>query len=290
MVAAALSDVGGDLGQINRNAFQRRGVLRHFGLASGWLEPGERVAVLSVADVVHGAPILDIGVGGGRTAPLMHEISADYCGIDFAPAMVAVARRRFPGFDFREMDARCMDFNDGTFALATFSYNGIDAVDLEGRRAIMHEVHRVLRSGGYFVFSTLNRNGREWLPHWPNWDVYHGAGAWPLPLLRATAKLLLSGANRLRWSRHRHDYGEAAIGSLAAHDFSLVTMFTTPSATQRQLQEADFAVEAMFDPDGDALPPKEWPDTTSPWYHVVARKHGADREILREATPAAFVH
>lgn len=242
----------------------------------------------SVADSVRGAPILDIGVGGGRTAPLMHEISSNYCGIDFAPAMVA--RRRFPGFDFREMDARRMEFNDATFTLATFSYNGIDSVDLEGRHAIMHEVHRVLRPGGYFVFSTLNRNGSEWLPHWPNWDVYHGAGVRPLPLLRSTAKLVLSGANRLRWSRYRQDYGEAAIGSLAAHDFSLVTMFTTPAATHRQLQEAGFVVEAMFDPDGHALPPDEWPDTTSPWYHVVARKHGADGEGLREATPAASVH
>jgi SAM-dependent methyltransferase len=221
---------------------------------------------------VCGAPILDIGVGGGRTAPLMHDISADYCGIDFAPAMVAVARQRFPGLDFREMDARCMDFADGTFALATFSYNGIDAVDLEGRRAIMREVHRVLRPDGYFVFSTLNRNGREWLPHWPNWDVYRGAGLRPWPLLRATAKLLRSGVNRLRWSRRWRDYGEAAIGSLAAHDFSLVTMFTTPVATQCQLQEAGFVVVAMFDPDGRALPRADWRDATAPWYHVVARK------------------
>jgi SAM-dependent methyltransferase len=183
-----------------------------------------------------------------------------------------------------------MDFHDATFALATFSYNGIDSVDLEGRRAIMREVHRVLRPDGYFVFSTLNRHGREWMPHWPNWDVYHGTGIHPLPLLRATAKLLLSGANRLRWSHRRRDYGEAAIGSLAAHDFSLVTMFTTPLATQRQLQEAGLSVAAMFDPDGHVLRPEDWCDTTSPWYHVVAHKHDADREGLHETAPAASVH
>jgi SAM-dependent methyltransferase len=275
MAVAALPNVGCDLGLINRNAFQRRGVLRHFGLASGWLEPGEQIAMLSVASAVRGAPILDIGVGGGRTAPLMNDISSDYRGIDFAPAMVAVARKRFPGFDFREMDARCMDFSDGAFALAAFSYNGIDAVDLQGRRAIMREVHRVLRPGGYFVFSALNRNGREWLPHWPNWGVFRGAGLWPLRLLRATAKLLLSGVNRLRWSGRRHDSGETAIGSLAAHDFSLVTMFTSPLATQCQLQEAGFTVEAMFDPDGGKIPAEDRRDNHSPWYHVVARKDGA---------------
>jgi len=275
MAGVALPPVSGDLGQINRKAFQRRGVLRHFGLVSGWLEPGEQIAVSSVAAMVRGAPILDIGVGGGRTAPLMREISPDYCGIDFAPAMLDVARRRFPTFDFREMDARRLDFNDGTFALATFSYNGIDAVDLEGRLAIMHEVHRVLRSDGYFVFSTLNRNGREWLPHWPNWEVFDGAGLRPMRLLRATAKLLLSGVNRLRWSGRRRDFGDTAIGSLAAHDYSLVTMFTSPLATQRQLEAAGFAVVAMFDPNGLALAPEDRRDSSAPWYHVVARKGAA---------------
>ncbi len=272
MAVATLLFSRGDLAQINRKAFQRRGVLRHFGLASGWLEQGEKVAVLSVADAASGAPILDIGVGGGRTALLMLEISSDYCGIDFAPAMIAVARARFPALDFREMDARSMDFHADTFALASFSYNGIDAVDLEGRLAIMRDVHRVLRPGGYFVFSALNRNGSEWRPSWPNWEVFDGAGLRPLRLLRGVAKLLLSGVNRLRWAPRRRDDGEAAVGSLAAHDFSLVTMFTSPVATQRQLQEAGFSVQAMFDPDGGPMAPETWPDSRAPWYHVVARK------------------
>ena len=88
-----------------------------------------------------------------------------------------------------------MDFADGIFALATFSYSGIDAVGLEGRRAIMLEVNRVLRPRGYSVFSTLN----------PKWrgvaaalaklgSCSTGAGLQPLRLLRAVAKLLLSGA------------------------------------------------------------------------------------------------
>jgi SAM-dependent methyltransferase len=272
MTVAARRYAHDDLGMLNRKAFQRRGVLRQYGSASGWLERGEQIAVLSVADAVRGAPILDIGVGGGRTAPLMQEISTDYCGIDFAPKMVAMAHSQFPGFDFREMDARHMEFDDGHFALVTFSYNGIDAVDLDGRRAIMREVHRVLGPGGYVVLSALNRNGSEWLPRWPDWEMFQGAGLRPLRLLRATAKLLLGGFNRLRWSGKRCDDADEAIGTLAAHNSSLLTMFTSPSGTQRQMQEAGFTVEAMFDPDGGELALKDGTHSEAPWYHVVARK------------------
>ena len=230
-MAATFTDFDDTIGLINRKAFQRRGVLRHFGLISGWLEAGEKAAVLSVADEVMGSPILDIGVGGGRTAPLMQEISSDYCGIDYAPAALAVARKRFPTFDFREMDARVLNFRIGAFGLVTFSYNGIDAVGLEGRLAILREVHRVLRPGGYFVFSSLNRNGGEWQPHWPNWNAFQGAGQSPGRLLNTTAKLLRSGINHLRHLRWCRDDGEAGIGNLAAHDFSLVPGIMGPRNT-----------------------------------------------------------
>ena len=64
MAVAARRYAHDDLGMLNRKAFQRRGALRRFGLASGWLERGEQIAVLSVAEAVRGAPILDIRVGG----------------------------------------------------------------------------------------------------------------------------------------------------------------------------------------------------------------------------------
>ncbi len=145
--------------RINQRTYRKRGVLRQFEAASGWLEPGERVAIEHVANAARDGAILDIGIGGGRTAPLMANISANYRGIDYTPDMVAVARRRFPGLCFHEMDARRMSFADDSFDLVAFSYNGIDSVDLAGRLDILRQVHRVLVPGGYFVFSALNRQG-----------------------------------------------------------------------------------------------------------------------------------
>jgi SAM-dependent methyltransferase len=87
--------------RINRGTWRRRGPLRQFGTASGWLEPGEQVAIEYVAPFVRDTPILDIGVGGGRTAPLLAALSADYRGIDYLAEMVAgpspVSGVPFPG-------------------------------------------------------------------------------------------------------------------------------------------------------------------------------------------------
>src|ERR1700688_5250770 len=68
--------------RINQRTYRKRGVLRQFEQASGWLEPGEQVAIDHVANAVRDGAILDIGIGGGRTAPLMANISANYRGIN----------------------------------------------------------------------------------------------------------------------------------------------------------------------------------------------------------------
>jgi SAM-dependent methyltransferase len=262
------------LDRVNRAAYRRRGPRRQFENASGWLEPGETAAVLSAAREAHGAPILDIGVGGGRTTPLMRTISKTYCGIDYIPEMVAIARRRFPDADFRVMDARHMDFADGQFAFATFSYNGIDSVDLTGRRRVITEVRRVLRPGGRFVFSTLNRNSMARLPRWPDWQVFHGTGLQPAPLFRATAKLIVGGINHLRGLPLAHDDGEAAVANLSAHNFALMVVFTSLQTQVRQLNDAGFAVEAIYTPEAVPVSPDDPGNTAAPWHHFVARAVG----------------
>ena len=124
----------------------------------GWNDPGELGALTYVADRVRGLPVLDVGVGGGRTAALLRLLTDDYLGIDYTPEFVALARSRHPGVRFALGDARDLDgIPDNSRGFVLFSFNGIDAVDHEDRQLVMASVHRVLQPGGTFLFSTPTR-------------------------------------------------------------------------------------------------------------------------------------
>ncbi len=260
------------LDRINRHAYQRRGVLRQYRSAVGWLEPGEQKAIEHIAEASRGKAILDIGVGGGRTAPMLREISSDYRGIDYTPAMVEIARQRFPDIAFLEMDARKLAFADETFGLVVFSYNGIDSVDLDGRLSVLREAYRTLTPGGYFVFSALNRRGASIASHWPDWDVFRGAGHSPTRLLRAYARLAVGGLNRLRRSRIRREADDMIVGQIAAHNFALVTLFLSLREQLRELRVVGFVVEAVYQHDGAAVATDGSGETDAPWYYYVARR------------------
>ena len=49
-------------------------------------------------------------------------------------------------------------FSDNMFDFVLFSYNGIDSFGPEDRETALKEIKRVLRSDGYFSFSTYNIN------------------------------------------------------------------------------------------------------------------------------------
>jgi SAM-dependent methyltransferase len=102
--------------------------------------------------------ILDMGVGGGRTTPFLSRKARRYIGADYSHAMVTSCRNRFLGLEFRHCDATDMSqFDDCSFDVVVFSFNGIDVISTDdGRHRCLYEVARVLRSGGYFIFSSHN--------------------------------------------------------------------------------------------------------------------------------------
>lgn len=271
-----------ELDDVNRRAYASSGAVRQYGRAVGWLDPGEQFAVERALRNLGSGPILDIGVGGGRTTPLLRSLSESYTGIDYTPDLVAVARRRFPECDFRVMDARRLEFADESFRLVFFSYNGIDSVDEAGREQVLREARRVLEPGGMLVFSSLNRDGSAfgetpWVPE-RHWKGVSG-------LLRRGRRTAF-GLWRVRYHRALiRDHGDRALGPLAIHDFAVVAMFVSPFAQVNQLQAVGFAVDAVLD-DATGGEVDVTRQTRAPWLYYVARKPVSVTEEVAIKPPA----
>src|SRR5262249_54601308 len=105
-----------------------------------------------------GMAILDVGVGGGRTSRYLAGNASRYVGIDYAPEMVRVCRRRFPQWEYLEASATDLSpFPSGSFDVVLLSYNMIDdLIPDESRWRCLRECHRVLHENGFLIFSSHN--------------------------------------------------------------------------------------------------------------------------------------
>lgn len=263
-----------DLDAVNRPTWARRDTVRIYERLQGFTDPGEQAAVNHVAPRMHGRPILDIGVGAGRTTQLLLPVSSDYVGIDYTAEMVEACRRRHPGVRIERMDARDLGaFEDGQFSLVVFSFNGIDSIDREGRARVLREVHRVLAPGGLFLFSAHNHEGPgrgeqpqvsvpfTWNPLKLGWRS--------LKTIRALPRSLM---NHKRLSALNETHEDWSVMNAGAHDFGIMVMYTTMAGQKRQLRDAGFECEIVFD-NARGEPVPEHADTRNMWwFHYVARK------------------
>jgi SAM-dependent methyltransferase len=263
-----------DLDSINRRAWAQRGTVRQYERLHGWTDPGERAVIEFASAEARGQPILDMGVGAGRTADLLLPISKDYVGIDYMQEMVDAFRKLHPDVRCEQMDARDLwAFAEEQFAMVYFSFNGIDAVDVDGRGRVMREVHRVLRPGGRFVFSAHNHEGPLRGEH----PQLHIPFTWnPIKLgWRSVKSLSVLPRSWINYNKYRslnESHENWSIMNAGAHAFGIVVMYTTMAETKRQLREAGFEVEAVFDSKrGERV--ADGADTRDvEWFHYVARK------------------
>jgi SAM-dependent methyltransferase len=261
---------------VNRQAWQLPDTVRTYQRLQGWTDPGEKAAIHYVTGEARSRPLLDIGVGGGRTTPLLQAISSDYVGIDYTEAMVQACRRQHPDMRIEHMDARDLSrFTDRQFALAMFSFNGIDAIDYADRGTVLREVHRVLQDGGRFLFSAHNRHG----PGHGEVPKLRLQFSWnPLKLGWRGLKLARSlGPSWRNYSRNRK-LGETheawSIQNCSAHDFGIVVMYTSLTEQVRQLQDAGFVVEQVLSSETGQAVHDEDSARSACWLHYVARKTG----------------
>lgn len=97
--------------------------------------------------------MLDVGCGTGYGTAILAECAKQVTGIDRSAAAICFAKRRYPGVDFRKMDAQDLRFPDASF---DFVFSSENFEHLPAQAAHLVELRRVLRSGGTCFIATPN--------------------------------------------------------------------------------------------------------------------------------------
>jgi SAM-dependent methyltransferase len=228
----------------NKKVYESEEVVAYYRSYNELQKPEETILRL-LQPVLAIGRVLDIGVGGGRTTRFLSAAAREYVGIDYSAKMVAVCQKRFrrtSHVQFLVCDARDMRiFVDHSFDVVVFSFNGLDYVGHDDRLRVLREVRRVLRSGGWFIFSSHNLLGALrlfryfaiWPPLWPPWK-------WVLaPAINAKRRAL----NPNWFELLNQPY---AILNDGAHDWRLHTYYVDPRFQVKQLHDAGFASVRFF--------------------------------------------
>lgn len=213
--------------------------------------PAEASILDSLAAEIRQASLLDIGVGAGRTTAFLPAACREYVGIDYSSAMLNVAIKQFPDIDLRQQDARDLsDFQDGSFDVVWFSYNGIDYVPHDDRLKILSEIRRVLKPGGLFVFSTHNRDT-------PIAPAYHLDNLEltlnPLRFARRLANYLLGIVHAIKLGPQQVRTEEYAILNDQGHGYNLLTYYISRKRQIEQLRASGFDIDTVWGMKGEQL-------------------------------------
>ncbi len=131
--------------------------------ATKWFVPDDRNrrhdAILDVLEVWRPHSVLEVGSGAGDFYARLRKRRPDvaaYTGVDLSPCMVEIARRRFPGADFRRADILTwapVPLADAVVAIGVFALL-VDDSSAHWRlmRQIVRRMHALGRIGIVFDF------------------------------------------------------------------------------------------------------------------------------------------
>ncbi|MBO8195080.1 methyltransferase domain-containing protein [Streptomyces oryzae] len=113
-----------------------------------------RARSYELLSLVPDSTVVDVGCGAGRAVAELAERGVHAVGVDPGPSMLAAARERWPGAEFREAGAENLPFADGS--VRGYRADKVFHVLQEPGRAVA-EARRVLAPGGRIVLV-----GQDW--------------------------------------------------------------------------------------------------------------------------------
>ena len=248
---------------VNKTTFARADVVEYFQDLDALFEP-EKVIFEKLLPAVRNKKILDLGIGGGRTTKYLLQISSDYIGIDYVPEFAQETSTKYPSAKILCGDARDLkEFEDNSFDFVLFSFNGLDCISGEDRLKVLKEINRVLKKGGFFMFSSHNRDYRYFkkLP-WQRKIQYD------LNYFKFFLYCLYYLPAHSRMKKHEIYTDDFALINDPDHRFSLLLYYISIEKQVKQLTDLGFSDIEAYDMQGKLVKS----DASSHWIYYLAKK------------------
>jgi len=117
--------------------------------------PVDHGMLTAFVELVRGSglgPVADIGCGPGWLTDHFNSLGLNTFGIDLSPAMIAIARREFPGVRFEIGSMTELDVPDASLGGLIAHYSIMHVPD-EKIPALFQGFHRALAPGGHLLFA-----------------------------------------------------------------------------------------------------------------------------------------
>lgn len=236
------------MNEVNLNTYNSDSVIKWYQHLNA-ITPVEKKIFEYHKDLLANSKLLDIGIGGGRTTAYLIDKCKNYTGIDYSKGFVDTVKQKYPSADIRLMDARDLKgIENSTYDLVNFSFNGIDYVGPEDRKKIFNEIYRVLKPNALFFFSTHNKD-HETFDQFPWRDKNNGF----ITNLKTFIKLLPFLPRHFNKKKEEIRLKDYAVINDSAHNFGLLTFYTSPKFLKEQLTDHNFNEITFFSKNAETV-------------------------------------